>query len=96
MRTLVALPLLSLLWAASLAAPARTVLFTGLVTDAGTGAPIAGVQVFVESSTHGALTGSDGRYSFTGPSSPPTPSGSISRSSRAVSPWSNSSSPPTP
>lgn len=44
------------------AAPARQGTITGQVTDIGTGAPLAGAQVFVPGSNLGSITGADGRY----------------------------------
>jgi hypothetical protein len=43
-------------------ATAQTGKITGVVTDAGSGQPIEGAQVFVQGTGLGAVTGSNGRY----------------------------------
>jgi TonB-linked SusC/RagA family outer membrane protein len=62
---------LSFLAFALIASPAigvaqNTGIIRGRVSDAATGAPLAGVQVRVEGTTVGAQTGSDGGYTITG------------------------------
>lgn len=42
--------------------PAARINLQGRVTDAATGQPVAGAQVFIEALSLGAVTGDDGRY----------------------------------
>ncbi|HEY3113824.1 MAG TPA: SusC/RagA family TonB-linked outer membrane protein [Gemmatimonadaceae bacterium] len=57
---------LALLASPALAFGQGSGIMRGRVTDAATGAPLAGVQVRVEGTTVGAQTGSDGTYTITG------------------------------
>jgi TonB-linked SusC/RagA family outer membrane protein len=75
---------LSFLTLALLACPALAVaqgtgIIRGRVSDAATGAPLAGVQVRVDGTTIGAQTGTDGTYTITG-----APTGSRSLSARRL------------
>ncbi|HEY1951848.1 MAG TPA: carboxypeptidase-like regulatory domain-containing protein, partial [Gemmatimonadaceae bacterium] len=51
----------------------------GRITDAGTGAPLVGVQVRVDGTTLGAITGADGTYTIAG-----APTGARSISTRRL------------
>jgi TonB-linked SusC/RagA family outer membrane protein len=57
---------LALLASPGLAAGQGTGIIRGRVTDAGTGAPLVGVQVRVEGTTVGAQTAADGTYAIVG------------------------------
>ena len=70
---------LALFASPTLAAAQNTGIIRGRITDAGTGAPLVGVQVRVEGTTVGALTGSDGTYTITG-----APAGSRALSTRRL------------
>ncbi|MFN2636488.1 MAG: SusC/RagA family TonB-linked outer membrane protein [Gemmatimonadaceae bacterium] len=56
-----------------------TGIIRGRVSDASTGAPLAGVQVRVDGTRFGAMTGADGTYTITG-----APSGAIVLSTRRL------------
>jgi len=59
-KVLALIPLCALFAAA--AVTERTIVVTGLVTDAATSQPVAGAQITTMETGHGTLTGSDGAY----------------------------------
>lgn len=60
MKVLALVPLCALVAAAAVSE--RTIVITGLVSDAGTAQPVAGVQITTMETGHGTLAGSNGAY----------------------------------